>query len=779
MTGSRAAGGSAPHTDGAVRSLRCGEQNAMNRYADFVCDRRGLLGGIIFTLSVSAALGLPRVEYDEQPRDMFRRGGDDFARLERLFADFGPDDSDVLVTVECDDLFVPESIAALRRLDARLRTVPGVASVQGILQVRHPKTAAAKLIPPDATPERLRHAAELARGHPLVAGQLLSDDRRVTFLLVRLRTVDSSFSSIEPVVAELRRAAAEAADGSPLTVGLAGHPVARIDMIGVSKSEMKRYALWSALITAVVGVVAFRRPAAVLIAMAGPLTGMFWTIGALGLLGERLTGLNAVLPSLVFVIGFGDAVHLAVEFAEWRGQGLERREALRSTIQTVGRACFLMVFTTVVGFGSLAVAELDAVRRFGLLSALGTAIGFAAVQTVMPWLLGSPLGDFAAARRKTIAPTEPDANDRLTRALTALTGALVAYPRLTATLSIVVTGALAVVAGGLRSDIRWMEMLPEDNSTARATRLCDEAIGGSLLAYVVVEWPEGYTYRSPQVVALLQETQDLLARRPPLRGSFSLLNLAAGISGEGAATPRALQQLQRAPPETLARFVRPDLRRAAVSVHVPDVGAARLLPVFTSIEEELVEVERRHPGFRLHLTGTAVVASRNVYQIIYDSANGLLLSALVIFATMMIAFRSVRLGLICIVPTMFPLAAAAAGLVLLGEPLRLSAAMTFCVVLGLADDNTIHFVARFRQEMERGKSKQAAAAAAMTVCGKAMIVMSVVLIAGLLPMTTGRIPPIRTFGALSISAIAAAMVADLIMLPSLLVCFAPRRRGPR
>lgn len=84
------------------------------------------------------------------------------------------------------------------------------------------------------------------------------------------------------------------------------------------------------------------------------------------------------------------------------------------------------------------------------------------------------------------------------------------------------------------------------------------------------------------------------------------------------------------------------------------------------------------------------------------------------------------------------------------------------------------FVARDRHEIALGRSPIDAATAAMAVCGKAMLVMSVILITGLLPMTMGRIPPIRTFGLLSIFAIATAMVADLVMLPSLLVCFAPR-----
>lgn len=308
-------------------------------------------------------------------------------------------------------------------------------------------------------------------------------------------------------------------------------------------------------------------------------------------------------------------------------------------VKTVGHACFLMVFTTVIGFGALVVAELEAVRRFGLLLAAGTAIGFVAVQTVLPWLLGSRLGDLASGRGDSTDPAFPEEPDRVTRRSTSAAGVLLRRPRTTAALSIAGTVALAVVATLIRSDIRWMEMLPTDNSTAAATRLCDEVLGGSLLAYVVVQWPEDRTYRSAEVVEAVAETQRLLDRTSPLRGSFSYLNVAAGLSG-GDVTQRGLQQLQVVPPESLSRLLRTNIRRAAVSVHVPDVVRRGSCPFSRILNKNCVRWKAVIPEFNCILQ--ARPSSRNVYQIIYDSANGLMLSAAVIFATMMIAFRSVH-----------------------------------------------------------------------------------------------------------------------------------------
>jgi predicted RND superfamily exporter protein len=236
-----------------------------------------------------------------------------------------------------------------------------------------------------------------------------------------------------------------------------------------------------------------------------------------------------------------------------------------------------------------------------------------------------------------------------------------------------------------------------------------------------------------------------------------------------------LDDLARAPPEVLGKLVRRDLRRAIVTVHTPDAGATQLLPVFDEVDRQLKELEARYPGYHCELTGTAVVAARNVYGIIDDAAKSLLLSSVVIIATMMIAFRSIRLGLICIVPTLFPVVAVAGGLALLGEPLRIVGAMTFSVCLGLADDNTVHLVSRFRQELALGRRVRTAVEHALGSSGPAMVIMTATLASGLLPTLWGGLLSTATIGALTIAALVASVIADLVILPPLLVCFVPEQ----
>lgn len=738
----------------------------MNAYADFVCDRRSWLGLAIVAITALAVAGLFRLRLDEDPRALFQRPGPEWDGLQRLFAEFGPDDTDVLVSVRADDLFSPPAIAALKALTARLKSLPEVESVEGLHKVRRPDLPAVPLVPRTPTAENVARARELALAHPSVAGLLLSDDGNTTFLHVRLAGGEVATSKVAPQVAAVTAAVTEAARGTPLDVAIAGLPVARVEMLVLTQQEAFRSFLWSAVITAVVGILAFRSVGAVLAAVVGPAVGTLWALGALGWLGGSLNGFNMALPSLVYGIAFADSVHMIVDFAAERQAGLGRIDALRRMMRTVGRACVLMVFTTVVGFGALAVAEMEAIRRFGITAALGTTLGFAAVLTVMPWLLGGPLGDLVQPRGTAGPAAAVGWAVRWARFL-------LRRPRTAAVASLLATAALALLTSRLEVDTCVRENVPADSAISRAIALCDATIGGSLPASVVVEWPAG---SDPELPAdLLRRVHATVADRAVLGRPCSALTIAAGLVRDGTVADATMADVARIPPDVRARFVRDDLRRAVVLVRTSDCGGRRLLGEFADIRRGLAAIERDHPGVRCELTGTGVVSVGNLQGIIRDTAASLLVSSVVIIATMMVAFRSVRLGLVCLVPTMFPVVAAAGSLAALGEPLRIAGVLTFSVCLGLADDNTIHLVSRFQQELSRGFGVRTAVERALASSGPAMVIMCLTLAAGLAPMTWSANPALRTFGGLTIAALAASLVADLVILPPLLAWFAKDR----
>lgn len=156
---------------------------------------------------------------------------------------------------------------------------------------------------------------------------------------------------------------------------------------------------------------------------------------------------------------------------------------------------------------------------------------------------------------------------------------------------------------------------------------------------------------------------------------------------------------------------------------------------------------------------------------IRDLARSLGAAALFIFLVIGIALRSASLGIISIVPNVFPLAGTGALLALAGAPLQFTSVLVFTVCLGIAVDDTIHFLVHFRREMKTGRDIQAAIRGSIASVGHVMIITTLILIAGLCVLLLSGMPTLRLFGLLSIVALGLALLADLFFLPALLLYF--------
>ena len=189
------------------------------------------------------------------------------------------------------------------------------------------------------------------------------------------------------------------------------------------------------------------------------------------------------------------------------------------------------------------------------------------------------------------------------------------------------------------------------------------------------------------------------------------------------------------------------------------------------IERRLGELELAHQGIEFRLTEVVVEAVRVGNEMINDLANSLLCAVPLIALALIVSFRSFRLGSVSIIPNVFPLAATAACIVLFGWHLRLFTVSLFAIFFGIAVDDTIHILLRFRRELLAGATVRDAILAAMRQVGPAVITTTLVLTAGLSVLLVSEILGIRRFGMLFCVGLCWALVGDLLLLPACLALF--------
>ncbi len=733
-------------------------------------ERRVLaIAGFALVATAFAILGLTRLGFNDVPREIFASDDLVFERLLALYEEFGSDDNDVLVVLECDDWFRSGPASALQRLTSELEALDSVESAFSLASVLDFSSG---LIPQsllpigNASPERFLRARERSLRHPLVPGRLLSEDGRTALCIVRLAGGALGIEQVLPSMESIRKTIdVTLAEYEGLRVRMTGVPVIRVDIYRSIQREQRLFTAVGASVCALLGWFLFRSLRAVIAVTIPPACGALWALGSIGLLGQELDILGSVLPTLVIVIGFTDCVHLMIDARISLGEGRSRLQAAADAIRHVGLPCALTSVTTAIGFGSLAFSDIPTIRAFGEFAALSVVIAFLAVITIMPlmvWLVG----DVGATK----------AEDRSDRESDGRAGALIdfvlAHARSVSLIGLGCTLVMLLLGAQLRPENRLTESLPRGEAYW-ALQHCQDVFGGILPAYVVCEWEEGLELSSPQVLGALGKVEDLLEAQDVGRPT-SILTLLRSVPG-GMESP--LETLRRLPTSITRGFLRADLRKSLVAAPVPDEGTERMAPLFGDIQEGLLAIQKMHGGITLYLSGTDYVARSNINRMITGLSKSLGVAALLIFLVIALEYRSWFLGLVSLVPNLFPLVVVAGVLAVSGMPLQMGSAVLFSVLLGLAVDDTIHFLSRLRRELARGLDPHEALRSSFLTVGKAICITTVILIAGFGVVAFSEVPTNRLFAALIGVGLFAALLGDLVLLPALVAWLG--RRQPR
>jgi predicted RND superfamily exporter protein len=300
-------------------------------------------------------------------------------------------------------------------------------------------------------------------------------------------------------------------------------------------------------------------------------------------------------------------------------------------------------------------------------------------------------------------------------------------------------------------------------------RHLDQALGGLEFAEVRLRWPPG-TDRG-ELLTVLGQVEQHLAEQPLVGHPIGLSQLLAALPGDGPPAER-MSLLELLPPSLKRMFYWPERREARVQFRLQDLGIAAYSETFGRIESQLQQLSAQHPGLELRLDGDAVWRWRNVYQIVTDLATSLGTASVVIWLVLTFVYRSIRIGLISIVPNLFPLVATAATLVLSGQHLEMVTVCVFTICIGIAVDDTIHFLTRYQEELRGGGSHRAVIERAFTGVGTALLMTTIVLVTGLASAIVGDSRDARIFGVMGCLTLATALFADIVLLPALLKQFA-------
>ena len=688
-------------------------------------------------------------------------------RVRLVNDDFGFSSTHCLLVVEVGDLYTRETITALRKMVDRLEDLPFVANIiwADRVPILNMFGLAEPLFPPDdATPSRFSASRLRAESHPLVHCQLISEDSSTLLMPTTFDWVHITDDS--DVTDKLLSVARSAVADQDIGVRVTGPVPLYIGFQqALDRNQTKYYLIAFGLIVGL-SLILFRGVKAVLIVSVAPMLGVFWTLGIVNMmdgLGNPLTA--TVLPVLLAMVGLTDGVHIMVHIRRLRAAGVAPLEAARSAIAEVGLACALTSLTTAIGFASLMLADNSFVNDFGQSCAIGVLITFMAIVTVIPLLCSTPM-----ARNIHVGHER----DIIARGMVHADGFINLVLRWSRPLTIVGVLATALLASTLftlRPDDMARDSQPETSEVYQALAHCDKVFGGIEFAQAVVEWDDSVDPQSPRILEAVIDAEKVIAGETLLNYPLSLHDILAAFPQQGDDPGRQMTFLTLLPPPIRNAFYNQEEQHALVTMRIEDLGIAKYQPVFERVASRFKELDSKHAGFTFHLTGEPVRRSDALYTIVMDLVKSLGTASVIIFIVLTLVYRSLRLGLLTIIPNMFPLMFTGAVLAFTGQPLNVAAVCSFTVCLGIAVDDTIHFLTRYQIERKAGKGVEEALRRSFRLVGTVLVTTTLILVAGFSTVLFSELAGHRAFALMAVCTIAAALVGDLLFLPAMLNWF--------
>ncbi len=527
----------------------------------------------------------------------------------------------------------------------------------------------------------------------------------------------------------------------------------------------------------------FRRPALVFIASVPPAIATLWVLGLLGHSEQKLSTLMNVIPPLIMVIAFSDSMHMVFSIRRRILAGMDRWQAARHAVTTVGPACVLTSITTSIALLSLSFTDSDMIRQFAYAAATGTLMAFLAVVIAVPTLAVLILRDEAAIR------AEEKGRDKLMGALErgSLLFARWLTPRFKpfALVGVLLVGVFGFFHLQLEPRYAIKDQVPDSQHSMSASKEIDARLNGTYPIHVLLSWKGmDKPVESPEILAAVYETHKLLESEADIGNVWSIETMRRWLESRGVAGEKALRAYLSAMPKHLyTRFVNDKGHAALVTGRIRNMSSQQTMALIERLNAKLAQLQALHPNVRFTITGLTTVSSTQSTHMIAQLNMGFLSAIVLVILFIGLAFRSAGMAVLSVIPNLFPIVAIGTFLYLMDDGLRYASVLALTVAFGLAVDDTIHFLNRYAIERRRTPEVLKAVRQTIARIGPVLVLTTMVLVCGLSVTALSSLPVTRLFGELSMATLSAALVADLILLPAIILAaawlFGTSRKGQR
>ena len=564
-----------------------------------------------------------------------------------------------------------------------------------------------------------------------------------------------------------------------LDVRVSGMPYIRTINAQNIIDEIQLFVLGALFITGIIFFFFFRSYRATFITLLVVTIGVTWAFGFIGLFGYEITVLTALIPPLIIVIGVPNAVFLINKYQQEIKSHGHQAKALQRVISKIGNATLMTNITTASGFATFVFVKSQLLREFGILASINILSIFVLALLIIPIIYSF----MEPPKKKHLNHLER----RWMENVVDWMEKMVREQRIAVYITTVVIIILGIIGlYQIRVSGSLIEDMPKTKAFFKDIKFFENEFGGIMPLEILVDTKKEKGVMKLSTLKRMDKINEVIESFPELSKPVSIVNLVkyskqAYYKGKPKYYQLPTSQEQNyifeytknsdGNSNMLNNFVDSTGQFARITTFMKDIGTDKM----NVIQERLSQiVEKEFPAERYNVsfTGKALVFLKGTNYLIGNLVFSLSLAILLISLFMAWMFRSFRMILISIIPNMLPLLITAGLMGFFGIPIKPSTILVFSIAFGISVDDTIHFLAKYRQELIASNWKiRKSVYAALRETGVSMFYTSIVLFFGFLVFTVSSFGGTIALGGLVSITLLLAMVSNLLLLPSLLLTF--------
>ncbi len=729
---------------------------------------------LFILLGVLAVSKLDELQFSFDFSQFFPEEDPDLAFYDKYVEEFGTDDNFLLIAVKNPtDVFQEDFLKKFQAISKESKDFEFVLESSSITSLSYPlKTSFGYTTLPIIhikDPNLYEQDWDKIKSDSLFINTLIAKDRKS--MVLALQTEDNlNYQQSKQLLNQIR--ASLKANNLP-NYHILGRAFFYEAIVEMQKSEVLTTTIVASILVFIILLLVYRSMPVVLISVFSIAMSLLLFMGLLGWLGKELNAMAAFYPVLMLIVGTSDVIHLTDSYIRKLQSNIPRYAAITSSLKEVGMTTLLTSVTTAVGFVTLLSSRLVSIQEFGINAAIGVLVAYITVIFLTGSLLIS-LPEKSLVGRKSIS-------ENWVNYLLKINTFTKNFPKTIIAGTVLFTALCILGIYMVQTNQELKQTLPSESKIALDFEYFQDNYAGFRPLEIAVMGVNDHKVTEYEVALEIEKlltylkTIESIGSLQSSNLAYKILNKANNLNNSAFfKLPQDKKTFLKYQKDTrklarkqLAKFVNADESIARINGRLQDIGTDNLKVVYENIDA-FAKTQLDTSLVKIKVTGKSILLDKNSEYIRSSLLEGLLYGLLLIGVIMAFVFKDIKIFLISLVRNILPILFAGGMLGFLGIPLEASLSVVFAIVFGIAVDDTIHFLGKYKLGITQGLEKEAAIEKTFAQTGRALVITTIILFFGFMVMLFSIHQPSVTIGLIISVTLVTALILDLLLLPVLL-----------